>query len=1702
MMEYHKFMQEYLDLGHMVPYYGKEEGYYMPHHAVVKEQSTTTKVRVVFDASAKTSNTKSLNDNMMIGGVLQNKLSSILLRWRTHKYVFTADVEKMYRQILVANEHQKYQRILWRFDKTKPVQEYQLTTVTYGTASAPFLAIRTMQKLAEDEAKNYPAAAALLKKDFYVDDLMSGSDSAESAQKTISEIIEIFQKGKMVIRKWATNCPEVLEKVPENLKLSSLVELNKEETLKTLGILWNPASDNFMFKVKMDKSMKYTKRNLLSSIAKIFDPLGWLAPATVTTKLLIQTLWENGYQWDEVLPPEITKKWLTLEKEFPLLEEIKIPRCIHSDNKNMELHGFCDASEKAYAAVVYARTEVSNIIKITMLAAKTKVAPLKNKQTLPRLELSGAVLLAKLMAEVKDAIKCQPNVPTYYWTDSMITLAWIKGKNWKQFVSNRVKEINSVTQKDDWFHVGSKDNPADCASRGLTPSALKEFSLWWNGPTWLNCEKSTWPKNEIKIDTNEEKQVLAHVAQTSENTAEVFEKFSNYNRLVRTIAWCIRFAKNCKIAKQNRNKGFITVLERNLAEIAIIKIVQKNEFPDEIKAITTNKQCHRTSKLVSLNPFLDKDGILRVGGRLQNSLLSQNRKHPMLLPAKHHVTNLIIRDAHMKTLHGGSQLTLNILRTKFWIVNGKIRVQSEVQKCITCFRNKGKLAQQIMGNLPLRRVTPSPSFTYSGVDFAGPVQLRISKGRGTKSYKGYIAVFVCLVTKALHLEAVSDLSTDAFLAAYKRFTARRGHCLEMQSDNGTNFRGASNKMDLDLKKAIQQATNEAAKSVANDGTSWKFIPVASPHFGGIWEAGVKSVKGHLKRIIGDTLLTYEEFSTVLQRVEACLNSRPIMAMSSDPSSVEALTPGHFLIGRQLIATPEPCIPEKSVHTRWELVKKMYTDIWKVWSNEYLTSLQQRNKWTSDHRNIKIGELVLIKEDNMPVQKWALGRVSEVHSGTDGKTRVATVTTPGNTKRRLPIVKLAPLPITYDEEVKNNVVVTATIGKTRDTKNVIRVPDESPSRKRKPIEDKVHQPARVWMRKPASPEVTQLAQRFQQVPPRKKTKMRPVSALLVVAALATFSSSIHAFEVNNAADLVQMPNNSEFTIIAPKPGIYVEDLGQTQIYRGKIRIEFPFNISTMAKDEENAIQTIEAFKALCEETGTIASTDHCVTWLHTMQKKLYQIQNNLQILKSPLIERKKRGLFGQILQSIFGVNEAVYTSIDELEHNQELLVKKTNHQAMLMLSTVAEANANWTNHFNKFIEKFNQGLTVINEMRSWFTTIDANKINIHIMSARHDADQFLDELDHKYESLVAASLHERTIFDFIEFHQLTLIIEGLNKKLPTNIKVVNQPSDSISIEIDENQMKVFGYLNLRETNKFNLILATSVPYKIGNGKFTAISMDHQLLAVNYNTQEYFVLTTTELSDCITIKPMSYLCAPAAVYNIEDHENCIIDAVFQRKDEHTCPQKEFTVENLLWKRLAMQNTWMVVANKSTNGAITCNGVRKDIKIKDTLLIKINDECTIRTKGTMLRGERKASISVKSTFLKTVDPPVNTKITSETKAYAPIEPMLNVADSFFDVTEEPEMLSFNKIHLVKQHAISTTVTIILIIGLYIIWKTWINRCKGTKTLYQIKRASKFQTDIESHDIQSPQPQPRRVWPTAAGNQSTSIAGREHVQHCAEQG
>ncbi|XP_071650768.1 uncharacterized protein [Temnothorax longispinosus] len=316
-----------------------------------------------------------------------------------------------------------------------------------------------------------------------------------------------------------------------------------------------------------------------------------------------------------------------------------------------------------------------------------------------------------------------------------------------------------------------------------------------------------------------------------------------------------------------------------------------------------------------------------------------------------------------------------------------------------------------MGQLPAEPARPDRPFQSAGVDYAGPVFLWITKGRGHKAVKGYICLFVCLFSKAIHLEAVSDLSSASFLAAFKGFTARRGHCRLLMSDNGTNFRGAAKELRA-MFKTTSSFYHASAADLANHGTEWSFIPPGAPHFGGLWEAGVKSVKYHLRRVLGEHKLTFEEMATLLSQVKACLNSRPLYALSNDPSDLSALTPGHLLVGEPLVNIPEPSLLGADVNrlpSRWALVSGMRDHFWSRWSREYVHHLQQLKKWRRTSPNLEVGTLVLLKDELQPPAKWALARVTALHPGSDGLVRVVSIKIASAAFRR-PIAKLCPLPV--------------------------------------------------------------------------------------------------------------------------------------------------------------------------------------------------------------------------------------------------------------------------------------------------------------------------------------------------------------------------------------------------------------------------------------------------------------------------------------------------------------------------------------------------------------------------------------------------------------------------------------------------------------------------------------------------------------------
>lgn len=1015
--EYVKVMEEYLTLNHMelVPHDDLENhrATYLPHHAVVRYDKETTKVRVVMNASSQGNNGVSLNDELMIGPKLQQDLRHILMRWRTHPICIIADLVKMYRQVLVHKDDANFQRILWRSNPDMPIQHYRLITLTFGTACAPYLAIKTLQRLADEEKTKYPIAAEITKNDYYVDDLMTGCDTENEAINIYEEMNLLMNSGGFQLQKWSSNSKKLLEYIGQDKhSIETSVPIKSDNMLKVLGICWNRLTDSFEYTIDLPEIKgAVTKRQMLSDIARLYDPLGWIAPVVIRAKIIIQKVWKAQLGWDDELPEELLEEWLRYRQQLKETKAITIPRWLNCTKAcRLELHAFSDASTSGYAAVVYLRVvNQFNQVYSSIVSAKTKVAPIEKELSVPRLELCGAALAAKLLSEISQVLNI-PKQQLHAWTDSTIVLAWLKGgaSRWTTFVSNRVSEILTILDYEQWSHVTTDMNPADCASRGLRPTELQSNTLWWHGPNWIYDVNLNRKYDEIPETEEEQKIKSMNIIQDINEEFE-WTKFSNLNRMLRVISFCKRILY-WKKPKEERDKlpKYITIQEMNNVLQMCIKQAQEFQFGEEIRYLK-NKSCvPKKSVLHTLYPLLDQNGILRVGGRIDQAHLSYDERHPIILPSKSHLTWLLISDAHYKTLHGGPQIMLNYVRSKYWILRGRERVKKYYRTCITCRRYSNTTNTQLMGQLPKVRLTPSKPFKSSGVDYAGPINIRFSPGRGSKSFKGYICLFICMVTRAIHIEAVTDLTSKGFLAAFKRFTSRRGHCQDLYSDNGTNFVGADKLLRIMFNSAKSQFTQDIAEALALKYTNWHFIPPQAPNFGGLWEAGVRSVKSHLRKVIGESTLTYEELCTVLAEVEACVNSRPLTIFSNDPNDPLPLTPGHFLVGEPLLNVVHKDDNVVNLQDRWKLCNKMVRHFWTRWSTEYLVTLNNRYKWTTHKVEPIIGDIVILKEDNIPPAKWLLGKIVETHPGIDNIVRVVTIETQKGMFKR-PCNKLCFLP---------------------------------------------------------------------------------------------------------------------------------------------------------------------------------------------------------------------------------------------------------------------------------------------------------------------------------------------------------------------------------------------------------------------------------------------------------------------------------------------------------------------------------------------------------------------------------------------------------------------------------------------------------------------------------------------------------------------
>ena len=1022
--QYNSVLEEQLSMGFIEEVknepFKKEGCHYLTHRAVYRDDSATTKLRIVYNCSLKGPNSISLNDCLIQGPNLVSDLVKILLNFRLDKYAIQSDIAKAFLKIQLKLDTDKdHLRFLWFKDPNdinKGFMTYRFNCVMFGATSSPSLLSLTIA----NHLNRYSNTLTIefLKKCLYVDNLIGSTATEEEILEIYNRSQTIMNEGNFQLREWQSNSTKLNAKI----KKDGLGLKEKSCFQKTLGMNWyldDKAEQNDSVCLKsftLDKEAN-TKKKILSEAAKIFDPLGIFSPATIRARFLMQELWVKQYGWDDVLPEEHVKQWKNLATDLNKLQHIKIPRCAGFRLKEQSLHIFADASTQAYGCVAYLVSETDS----NLVFAKTKVTPIKIKRTIPQLELLAFTIGLKTAKFLLNSYTDLDIKNIHIWSDSQVTLARVMGTKSHAckniFVKNRLLEIEDVCDslsaniKVRFNYVETKENPADFLTRGLSYKLLKTNKNWFNGPKWL------LDKNSLSNLVVNNTQLAKKENKTKEPLFQITDKM-DFTRIRNITALCYKFIDKHVLNKERQES------ELNLEATKYwVRQAQKTDLQNEYEFLTetNNKTGVIPSLITDLNLYMDKEGIIRCRGRLNKSNLTYNAKHPILLPRNSHLTNLIIRNIHDdKVYHMGVTNTLAEIRKTYWIPKGRSMVKSIVDPCITCKRiNAHSFKTPSPPDLPKERVTLTRPFEATGVDYTGDVT--VSYGNDN-SKKVYIVLFTCAASRAIALDLVDDLTAESFIAALRRFSANYGTPKKVSSDNASYFKAA----DGEIKNIFED--EKVKKYFGEQFINWSNIPAKSPWYGSIWERNIQTVKNCLRKSVGNRHVHLFELMTISAEVQNIVNS-------DDINELEVLTPNLLLKGESPNFIPELEAEasddvdwrphdHKEINLKFKNRSKIKNEFIKRWESEYLTSLREQHKKLNNldwENSIKLNDIVLIQSE-LPRLQWPLGRVIELLPGDDGVVReVKLKTKNGITTRAIDL--LYPLECSLKENLSDETNVS-------------------------------------------------------------------------------------------------------------------------------------------------------------------------------------------------------------------------------------------------------------------------------------------------------------------------------------------------------------------------------------------------------------------------------------------------------------------------------------------------------------------------------------------------------------------------------------------------------------------------------------------------------------------------------------------------------
>ncbi|XP_003737520.1 uncharacterized protein LOC100902812, partial [Galendromus occidentalis] len=938
-------IQKYVQMGYAEPATPKKPGelvHYLPILPVIKRTATgqIAKVRVVKDAGARRKDEAALNDVLHCGANLLPDIIKVLLRFRKQEIAIVADIQKAFLQYKIHPDHRTFLRFFWPIGVSEnphaPIKELWSTVLDFGIVSSPFIHCAGLKYHIRQLKRDHPEKAGLLEdieNHFYVDDLVTSADSAQSGLEICRFMLDSFNEGGFRLQRWATNSAELGRRMEATAEIEGLQVNYGQTDFRFLGLGWDLGSDQLHIPVQAAVSTlranQPTKRTLLKGTAQVFDPLGLIAPITIKAKTLIQRLWIAKRSWDEPLGGEELEAFSDFVSVLEQVNRVRVDRNTLSSPsapRRTELHAFCDASLAAYGVVVYIR-EVSDQEgpKSHWLAAKARVAPLRAEFTIHRLELISAVLAARLVQRVREYFNYHFD-SIFFWSDNSPTLHWIRDapSRWKPFVANRIREIQSLSDPSAWNYVASADNPADLLSRGVSVTEGEAMDMWLRGPPWLS--RNGRPEkphqlnelfdNELKVESEKSRSACLS-ARAAASEVDVFQncdRVSSWSVVVNSTARILRWLAIVRGARERAASGApVSTAEAMKAEEAIIKSIQKRHFDLEI-----NSNCKEV-------PKERNDNAVR----------------------------LLIRFFHEKRLYhvGGVAFTLNALRRKFYILSARRTTRSVLRDC---------------------------------VDHAGPIPFRNAMN---EVCKGYILLFVCSATRAVHLELVPDMSTEQFLLSLRKFLNRFRSTTKIISDNGRSFVRAAKELKILFDHARAPRVQQ---HLVNQSITWEFITARAPWQGGWYERMVQTIKRPLRRILGKNTLSFRELEVVLSDVEALVNERPLTAIQTDPNEIRALSPAELVSANNLrVPLPEvECEPKdpsayKSLvlSKRWMYYQSIMKSFRKRFKEEYLQYLRSAHLRTPvTRRSLQPGDICLLKDSDTSRNHWPLCRVLSLSGG--------------------------------------------------------------------------------------------------------------------------------------------------------------------------------------------------------------------------------------------------------------------------------------------------------------------------------------------------------------------------------------------------------------------------------------------------------------------------------------------------------------------------------------------------------------------------------------------------------------------------------------------------------------------------------------------------------------------------------------------------